>query len=185
MRGKGAELFFYKAYSSQLCQIFCTSSSSSMMSMSFSIRNLRFLGVIKENTGKIPLFKFDEKSCFSTNSVIPSQQLAQFTDSIALFRPIFKPSAMTYDSMSDLLFSIQHKLFSISLNRSKASTFINYPPELSTSWWILSILNILRVSFKFFVYFSAQITKGFQLYKYQFCQIIFDFWVIIPDLQRF
>jgi len=33
-------------------------------------------GGIKGNTGKILLFKFDEKSCFSTNSVIPSQQLA-------------------------------------------------------------------------------------------------------------
>jgi len=33
-------------------------------------------GGIKGNTGKIPLFKFDEKIQFSTNSVIPSQQLA-------------------------------------------------------------------------------------------------------------
>jgi len=33
-------------------------------------------GEIKGNTGKIPLFKFDEKIQFSTNSVITSQQLA-------------------------------------------------------------------------------------------------------------
>jgi hypothetical protein len=63
-------------YCSQLCQMFCTSSSSSMMSMSFSIRNLRFRGDNARIMVKTQLFYFAERLLLSTNVVILSQHLA-------------------------------------------------------------------------------------------------------------
>ena len=65
-----------KNYSSQLCQTFWTSSSSSMASMSFCIRNLRFRGRNGKKSKKMEMKLFAKSNYMSTNSVIQSQHLS-------------------------------------------------------------------------------------------------------------